>query len=312
MIYFIYGEDTFRSRSYLTALCQQLSTAVGTEVIRRSTIATTLEEVNQLLHGASLFSTARVIVLEDVFASSLRDELTTLIKTTLPTTTSLIVYETSTPDRRLSLFKWLNQFATSTSFDLLIGPPLLDSCQQLITQHQLSLSPQLASRLINMVGNDLWRLDRELDKLAAYSRTAPITTTVLDQLVSTDIEQSVFSILDSLSQRHLARANQLLADLVQHGEDPIGILAVVSWQLRNLIRIKALTEQGHSPSGIARLTGLHPYAVSNSLKQAAKLSHRWLVSAYQLATKIDWRIKQGDLEAHDAVDWLVATLAQAA
>lgn len=307
MIYFIFGPDTFRSKQRLNELSAELG--ANAEVIKLNARELSPASLEQSLVSVSLLSPSRLIIIEDGFANQpLRDYLTSIIKTDLPTGLSLIVYESGNPDKRLALFKTLSKTPHAESFELLAPEPLRRFVAQLAAQHGLTLAPELSQRLVTLVGSDLWRMDQELKKLSAYAQTAPLTPEVVEQLISLNLADDIFGILESISRHQTTRSHGLLTDLIQRGEDPIGVLAVLSWQLRNLIRVHELSRQGHTAPAITKLTGLHPYAVTASLAQLNRLSGRWLTSAYQLVTKLDWRIKQGDIEGIDAADWLIATL----
>jgi len=310
MIYLLYGEDNFRSRARLNALREQFTqqTAI-VDVVHTTATAITSAGLDDLLRGVSLFSPHRLVIIEDALGSEIREQLAVAVKQGLANELTVILYENNSPDKRLILFKLLDKTARVEHFGPLTDAALYDYISALADKYQLTLDTGLARRLVGLTGNDLWRIDRELQKMSAYAKTDPLTETAVVQLVSGNLENDVFGILEALSHRHLAHANQLLADLVECGEDPVSVLAVIAWQLRNLIRISNLSSQGKSASAITRITGLHPYAVASSLKQLPRFSLRWLISAYQLVVRIDWRIKQGDIAPGDAVDWLVTTLA---
>jgi DNA polymerase-3 subunit delta len=308
MIHFLYGHDTFSSRNRLDAFRAEF-VSQGAEVVQLDGRGLTAEHLDQQIFSASLLNPNRLVILVNgIGEAGLKDYLVDLLSRPMPSGVTVIFYESGVPDKRLSLFKLVAKLTSPEIFEPLTGQELQRAVVTLATKHQLEIEPLLLQRVITLVGNDLWRMDQEFSKLAAFARTSPLTPVVIDQLVPGNLTDDIFGILEAVSRHQPARAQSLLVDLTQRGEDPIGILAVLAWQLRNLIRIGDLSRQGNSAATIAKITGLHPYAVSSSVAQLSRLSERWLMTAYQLVIKLDWRIKQGDIAGGDAADWLIATL----
>jgi DNA polymerase III delta subunit len=115
--------------------------------------------------------------------------------------------------------------------------------------------------------------------------------------------------MDAVAHHNPATVNRLFGDLVNRGEDPAGLLPILSFQLRNLILIKHLSSQRLSSGEIIRVTGLHPYAVSSTLKQTNLFSVDWLNAAYERLVAIDWQIKTGALDPTSALDQMLVSLA---
>jgi DNA polymerase-3 subunit delta len=308
MIHFIYGHDTFSSRVRLDTLRADFISQ-GAEVVQLNGHGLTAEQLDRQIFSASLLNPNRLVILTSGLGEAgLKDYLVDLLSRPMPSGVTVVFYEPGSPDKRLSLFKLVTKLAPPEIFEPLTGRELQLAASGLANKHQLTLEPLLLQRIIALVGNDLWRMDQEFSKLAAFANTTPLTSVAIDQLVPGNLTDDIFGILEAISRHQPAQAQSLLVDLTQRGEDPIGILAVLAWQLRNLIRISDLSRQGNSASTIAKITGLHPYAVSSSIAQLSRLSGRWLTTAYQLVVKLDWRIKQGDIAGGDAADWLIATL----
>lgn len=312
MIYFIWGPDQYRARLRLSQIRQEFLIANSTDADVTQLVAghTSVSQLAQTLTSGTLFAVRRLVILEDLLSAPepLREEFLKLA-TSLSPDVELVIFETDEPDKRFTLYKWVNQHATNERFDYLTGSALRDYVMTMAKAHSLTLTDVLANRLITLSGTDLWRMDQEMSKLGAYAKTQPLTNQAIEQLISANLDNDIFGLIESINRKNLPLAHRQLSNLTQRGEDPIGILAVLTWQIRNLIRISDLNARGKSAGEIVKITGLHPYAVTVSLKQTQSLPRNWLISAYQLVTRLDWRIKQGDIEGLDATNWLITTLA---
>ena len=98
----------------------------------------------------------------------------------------------------------------------------------------VGINPQAAALLLSLVGQDLRRLDQELEKLSAYVDYAhPIAPDDVRALVSGTLESNIFALVDALGlrqrRRGLAQLEQLLADPNAH---ELYVLAMIARQIR--------------------------------------------------------------------------------
>lgn len=317
MIYLLYGPDSFRARQKLAAIrAKFLATQpeFNLTYVASHDIASP-EALDRLIASSTLLGGKRLVIITDLLAtgdSSIKEAFAVWAKRGLPDDVTTILYEGLDFDKRQSLFKLLNQPNTAQHFELLTGTPLLLVARDMAATKQLAIDDELLRRVITFVGSDLWRLDHELTKLAHYAAAQPLTSEVITNLIPASLSDNIFALMDAIAHRDPRAANRLMADLIQRGEDPIGLLAILAFQLRSLILVKSLSEQRKSSADIIKQTGLHPYAVSNSLKQASQFQTTWLIAAYQRLVQMDWKIKTGELASADALDHFLTTLALAA
>lgn len=103
-------------------------------------------------------------------------------------------------------------------------------------------------------------LAREAEKLTAYADGQPITSEMVDALVSPHPDARTYELADAVARADAARAYDLLQDLAT-GEDPTAPI-VVQVQLTNRLRTLALVQAlgpDPSPEAIAEATGARGY-----------------------------------------------------
>lgn len=312
MNYLIFGEDTYRSNSKLSVIKQKFIEKHGRDnlVIKKGA---ELEGVNleNILFAQTLLGGNRLVIFEDAISKSsdgVRQELTKIIKGELPDDLTIIFYETGKIDRRLSLFKLLNQPSVAQEFSPLSGINLTNEVTKMMANKQVVLSDGQLSNLLERT-NDLWQLHSELDKLSAFGLGKPIADEQFQRLVSSSADADTFALLDAIAVSDVATANRVLNQALQQGEDEIRMLGSIGYQLRNLIRIKDMSESGISISAMSGQAGIHPYVVKKTLPQTRKVSRGKIVAAYQKLIRTDWQIKTGAHKAPEALDLLVVELA---
>ena len=134
--------------------------------------------------------------------------------------------------------------------------------------HGLAMGPAEARHLIAVAGEDPERLEREIEKLAAYCRGEPASAAAIDSVCTPAIETKVFDLMDAVGHRDRARAFRSLEEVFAVGEDPQAVFYALVRHVRALE--KALAAGGDdqvSPSDLAKRLGVHPYTAKKLLEQ---------------------------------------------
>ena len=159
-----------------------------------------------------------------------------------------------------------------------------------------------------MVGNDLRLLDQEIDKLLLYANGQPVTETDVRTLVSHAREESVFDLVDCVGRRQADEALHLLHQLLDRGEPPLKLMAMLARQVRIMIQVSDLQASRMTQAQIAKRLKLHPYVVQKGLAQAGNFDMEQLERAHALLVETDRMIKTGEMEDVLALDMLVVSL----
>jgi DNA polymerase III delta subunit len=118
----------------------------------------------------------------------------------------------------------------------------------------------------------------ELDKLALYRGTEPVSVDDVRALVAEAVPGSVWALTDAVGQRDAAKASGLLERLAPSTPEPV-LLAVLHRRIRELLEIGDLLATGIREETLPRTLGLHPFRV----QQLATQARRWTVAELQAA-----------------------------
>ncbi len=168
-----------------------------------------------------------------------------------------------------------------------------------------------AFKLATLIGGDLRRLDQEIIKLITYVNAQRAVAEKDVALLVADVSvSSVFDLVDFLGKRDGKRAAHELHHLLDQGENPLGLLAMIVRQFRLLILVKELQARSLPPDAIAKEIGQHPFVVKKIAEQArAFRDTAQLEAIYRRLLDIDVEIKTGITPDVLALDLLVAGLA---
>jgi DNA polymerase III subunit delta len=229
---------------------------------------------------------AAVVRQADTFVTAARDRLEALAATprgrrgvvilevkTFPATTRLakavaahgLVIETSIP-LRADLAAWIRKWAESS--------------------HGVKLQVATAERLVERLGRDLGCLDQALARLAATvaagGSTAAIPPEAVDEFAVSPQERTAWGMVDAAAAGDTRRAIAELGDLIDTGENPIGIAAQIATSLRRLstaARLLALPAGAGRPAGVEQAlreagVAAWPKALAQAKESLAQLGSR--------------------------------------
>ncbi len=316
--YVFHGDDELTLAETVAELRQRLEGSgmadLNTAVLDGQKV--TLTELRNACEAIPFLSDRRLVIVEGLL-SRLQQRGERFLKgllalpPRLPETTRLIFVE----DRALPDDHPVLQLARRhpRGYVRRFDPPQPGELPRWITQrarrHGGRIAPQAAARLAETIGADLRLLDQEIRKLVTYvgsEREIGVEDVAL--LVPYVRQAVVFDLVDALGHRDGRTAASTLQRLLDGGEHPMGILAMIVRQFRLLIQVAELRRAGENSASIARILGLHPYPARKLYAQSANFTLAQLEQIYRHLLATDAEIKQGSLTPEIALDLLVAGL----
>ena len=172
-----------------------------------------------------------------------------------------------------------------------------------------AITPPAIQAITEMVGNDLWTLDRELEKLSLYAAGRAITDRDIRAVVPYAQEANIFAAVDSIMAGNPGEALRLLTRLMQDGREPLYIIAMIERQLRLLALACDLAGRGVAQPELGRRMGTNSdFVVGKTLGQARRTNLDAIARMYRRVLKSDLDIKTGRLEPAVSLELLVADL----
>ena len=173
------------------------------------------------------------------------------------------------------------------------------------------ISPKGADALRDLLGNKMWILANELDKLAAYAQGRRIEAADVRALVHEAREVKIFALVDAVVEKRPPVALHLLCRLVEEGSDFGYLLAMMSRQYRLIIQAKELSLSGITSQEIGQRLDIHSgFVLQKVLDQADRYSLSRLKAAYHRLLEADESVKRGRYSDELALELLVHDLAR--
>lgn len=169
-----------------------------------------------------------------------------------------------------------------------------------------AISPTAIRSITDLVGNDLWTLNQELEKLSLYASGREIDESDIQTMVSQVREASIFAAVDAMIDGRPSVALRLLHQLREDGREAPYIIGMVERQLRLLALARDSIDKGVPRNEIGgRLGTSSDFVIRKTLEQARRHSWQDIVGRYNRLLETDLAIKQGQLEPELALELLV-------
>ena len=216
---------------------------------------------------------------------------------------ALVFYMRQEPDKRKKLAALLRKKAVCVDFELLNDAELSRWSAKELKPRNKRISPAALNTLTYMAGRELTRLKGELDKLAAFTEERnEITEADVRAIVPASLEYNVFELLNNLLSGDVKKGQQMINSLLQSGQTTMGLLAMLTRQLRQLAHMKSALDAGMPVQAVQEQLSMHPYAAKQTARQCAGLSADWLSGLYQSCVEADYAVKSGRLRDVEALD----------
>ncbi|MDR3156498.1 MAG: DNA polymerase III subunit delta [Lactobacillales bacterium] len=144
---------------------------------------------------------------------------------------------------------------------------------------------------------DVSRALSNLSLLMLYkSKEKKITKQDVENLIPKNLEYNVFDLSKFWLSGRLEEALELLSEMLLQGEEIIAIHAILLSQIRLLLQIKLLLEEGYQQSEMIKILKINPYRVKLALEQSQKFSVSLLKELFDEMVEIDYDMKTGKME----------------
>ena len=158
--------------------------------------------------------------------------------------------------------------------------------------------------LIELVGDDLYELSTEVDKLATWADGERITASLVEELVPPRAQSSGFALTDAWGARDLAGVLRAAERLLDRTGEPRSrtvprLAGTLTSHVARIRTCRALDADGITAKDAAARLKLHPYYVQKLFAQARNYSDRELRDVTVRLAALDHALKGGSRLAGD-------------
>jgi len=146
------------------------------------------------------------------------------------------------------------------------------------------------------VGNNLRALANEIEKIILnLNGQNKIDEAEVQQVVGLSRNFSVFNLNDAIGNRDINQALTILNQMLESGESPTGIVAMISRHFSNLLKIKGAAQLRKPQNEVTAMTGLPPFILKKVSSMARNYSFEQFDAIFQCLLETDTILKSSKL-----------------
>lgn len=311
MIYFLYGQDTYRSREEMRKIieenkkaCLPIGTANSdwldfTRIDAKENETEILEKIHQSINTISMFNSKKLVIVENVFSldEEIQEKIQKLLesKNTEKDRDMTIIFWNEEAKKGNKFFKYLAEKAKTKEFEPLNKANLKNWVKEHINAREAIIDDRALDILIENVGSDLWRMANEIDKLANYSKKIKIEDVEL--LIRPEVDLNIFEMVDAIGYKDKSKAIRLFNQHLEQGDNELYLLSMFAYQIRNLIKVKS-----------GGKLEMNPFVARKTKQQAESFNMEELKKIYRGLMTIDFDSKIGKIDTKTALELFIVSL----
>lgn len=305
-VYLYWGEDEYRLTQAVQALRDRVLdpnwVSFNYDKIAPELPDATIQALNQAM-TLSLGAGERLVWLtEATLLQRCSEALLVELERTLPvlpSTSHLLLTTQTKPDGRSKVTKLLQQFAQVREFSP-VAPwkteQLVQAVRQAAQRVGVNLTPEAIELLAESVGNDTRRLWSELEKLQLFagSSKGKLQAQTVASLVTVTTQNSL-QLADAIRQGDSQRTLALIADLTDHNEPALRIVATLVKQFRTWLWVRLMVEAGERDERVIAQAAQvsNPKRIYFLQQEVQRLSANQLQQALPLLLDLEVSLKRG-------------------
>ena len=316
-IFLFTGENSYTLSMELTKWKSQFAEKFGEDALFEFTDQNwDFWQIKQALYASGLFVSKKMVVLygipkdwDDVNALS-SDKIDQffddfLKNKDLISPDTLVLLVSRKPDKRTRAYKWFLENAQLKEFPLYKEIQLKNFLKEELAP--LAVSDVETSHFLLKVGNDMFRLHNEAQKLKLWlqSRGATVVTNAdIDEFCFGKLEQDSFEIFDQMFSDPIATV-KIFEKMQDDGKNRNEVMGLLTRGIKIYLTLLDFDQRGiTSGKEIIAETKLHPFVVNKNLKLVPMLrGHRsFLIAFFKQLIELESQIKLG--KKSDLYFWL--------
>ena len=266
----------------------------------------TLSGLPDLLMGVSLFATQRLVIIDQLSASSAVWQKLPQWLTRSSDTIELILIE-PTLDKRTSTYKALKAAGAIEDFPAWTEKDTAKAEAWAVhygNEQKVAIARPVAAHLVRRVGVNQWLLSQAVHILALAGDTVEVTAALIDSVIVASPEDTVFQLLDYAMNGDANSAVQHLRSL-ESTQEPHRLMALILSQVYTL----AAAVLAPADADPAKDFGIHPFVISKLQRLKKSVGPAGAFGMVRICAQADTDLKSSKADPWVLVERLIVQIA---
>lgn len=318
-IYMLRGTEQYFIDLFKQTIMKQLKNKINDDFVTFDLTEVSIQDVIVDAETLPFFNEHKLIFAQDPYFITTKQEKTqvhhdltkleTYIQSPAPYTTLVLIAPYEKIDERKKVSKLLKKHVTNVECGPVKQNDLTKWINQLAKSYNVTFEDSVLALLESEFNNNLFMLQQEMEKLATFASDKE-TVTMQDayNLMSQSLTGNALQLVDAVLRRQMKEALIIFKNIQKMGEEPIGLIALLATQFRNILQAKILKQKGYPLQMIQSEIKAHPYAVKLALERSRHYETKQLEMMIQQLTRTDEKMKRGEMEQNIAFEMLLYDL----
>jgi DNA polymerase-3 subunit delta len=272
-IYFLYGEEAY----YIDKIAEFIGENVLSEDERAFNQMVlygrdvTIEDIVSNAKRYPMMSDRQVIIVKEAqHLSRTIEQLASYVEHLQPTTVLVVCYKYKKLDKRKKLYKAVSAKGILFESSKLYENQVSDWIRTTLHSKGFLISPKAAMLMVEFLGTDLSKIDKELEKLQlVLKENIEITPDEIELHIGISKDYNNFELKRAIGERNMKKATQIVNYFALNPKDNPFVMTVSLLHafFVQLLQYHGLTD--HSPKSVASALRINPYFVGE-IQHAAK------------------------------------------
>lgn len=272
-VYFLFGDEPY----YIDKISEYIENNILTEEERgfnQMVLYGKEVTVDDIIGNAKRYPMMAdrqvVIVKEAQHLTRTIDNLSTYVDNPQPTTVLVLCYKYSKPDKRKKLYKSVQKYGVLFESKKLYENQVSDWIRKILQGKGYQITAKAAILLVEFLGTDLSRIDKELEKLQlVVPKEKEITPSDIEEHIGISKDFNNFELKKAIGERDVLKATRIILYFAQNPKDNPFVVTVSLLHsfFTQLLQYHGLSD--HSPKNVASALRINPYFV-NEFNTASK------------------------------------------
>ncbi len=272
-VYFLFGEEPY----YIDKISEYIEKSILTEEERGFNQMVlygkevTVEDIVGNAKRYPMMADRQVIIVKEAqHLSRTIDNLSLYVDNPQPSTVLVLCYKYSKLDKRKKLYKSVQKGGVLFESKKLYENQVADWIRKVLQGKGYQIAPKAAILLVEFLGTDLSRIDKELEKLQlVVPKEKEITPSDIEEHIGISKDFNNFELKKAIGERNVVKATQIILYFAQNSKDNPFVLTISLLHsfFSQLLQYHGLSD--HSPKNVASALRINPYFV-NEFHTAAK------------------------------------------
>ena len=299
MLFFYYGPDSFRANQKIEAIKAKFKEKVdpsGHNIQHLDGETMGPDDFFQAVSVMGFLADKKLIIIKNIFDNKkLKDWQDQLIKFLDAQKNDadenyIIFFQSSKPDSRLKLYKKLFKLKFSENFEVLAIAQLKTWVKNQFTKHSKNIKLPALDLLVSYVGNNLWQMNNEINKLVSFSKD-DVNEEDVRAIVQAKVDENIFNLIDAIGSKNKALALQLIEERLDSGINHQYILTMIIRQYRLLIKAKSLGDKAKNYFALMQVLKVPKFIAQKTYAQSEMYTEEQLKKIYKYLLYLDEKFK---------------------